>query len=76
MLHQYVPHRPNRNPSISMHKMASMEGILEGKYPAKAHAKNVTEYLKRHGASTNGVLYLEGQKTRMIEDNDGEAPFR
>jgi Xaa-Pro dipeptidase len=49
---------------------------LKGKYPAKAHAKKVVDYLKSKDANTNGVLYLEGQKTRMLEDNDGEAPFR
>lgn len=49
---------------------------LKGKYPAKAHAKKVVEYLASKGASTNGIVYLEGQKTHMQEDSDGEAPFR
>ena len=56
--------------------MADYETVLKGKYPAKAHAKKVVEYLKSSNAGIEGVLYLEGQKTRMIEDNDGEAHFR
>jgi len=56
--------------------MADYDTILKAKYPAKAHAKKVVEYLKSNNAGLEGVLYLEGQKTRMIEDNDGEAHFR
>ncbi|KAI9796629.1 MAG: hypothetical protein M1833_006069 [Piccolia ochrophora] len=47
-----------------------------GKYPAKSHAKKVVEYLKSEVPDAAGVLYLEGQKTRMIEDNDEPQPFR
>ena len=56
--------------------MANYEDVLKGKYPAKAHAKRVVEYMKKQNPAVTGVLYLEGQKTRMIEDNDGEMPFR
>jgi hypothetical protein len=56
--------------------MEAVEAVLSNKYPAKAHAKRVVEYIKKKNPNANGVLYLEGQKTRMIEDNDGEAPFR
>ena len=56
--------------------MTSTEGILAGKYPAKAHARRVVEYLRQNGFQGDGVLYLEAQKTRMIEDNDSEQPFR
>lgn len=56
--------------------MASVEAVLAGKYPAKAHAKRVVEYIKRKDPGATGVLYLEGQKTKMIEDNDEAAPFR
>lgn len=56
--------------------MADVKTILAGKYPAKAHAKRVVEWMREKNHKVNGVLYLEGQKTRMIEDNDGEAPFR
>lgn len=63
-----------------MHQFAmdDVDKILAGKYPAKAHAKNVVEYIKKKGALTGsgGVLYLEGQKTRMNEDSDEAVPFR
>lgn len=62
--------------SVTGNKMASTESILKGKYPAKAHVKSVVEYMKKKNPDVGGVLYLEGQKTHMIEDNDGEAPFR
>jgi hypothetical protein len=47
--------------------MASDLGILKGKYPAKAHAKKVAKFILDQGGDKNGVLYLEGQKVRMIE---------
>ncbi|KAL2064094.1 hypothetical protein VTL71DRAFT_4588 [Oculimacula yallundae] len=56
--------------------MADIDTILAGKYPAKAHAKAVVKWMKKKNPNVKGLLYLEGQKTRMIEDNDGEAPFR
>ncbi|KAI9883298.1 MAG: hypothetical protein M1823_004941 [Watsoniomyces obsoletus] len=56
------------------------EEILNEIYPAKVHAKKVVEYLRRrHGQDSdniNGVIYLEGQKTKMIEDSDQEQHFR
>ncbi|KAJ5919001.1 hypothetical protein N7466_009944 [Penicillium verhagenii] len=55
--------------------MVSVDSILAGKYPAKAHARRVAESIKaQHGEA--GVLYLEAQKTRFIEDNDETMPFR
>lgn len=56
--------------------MAGVETILAGKYPAKAHAKRVVEYIRKTHPNATGTLYLEGQKTRMIEDNDEPQPFR
>ena len=56
--------------------MADVKTILAGKYPAKAHARRVVEWMKKKDPSVSGVLYLEGQKTRMIEDNDEAMPFR
>jgi hypothetical protein len=56
--------------------MDAVEAVLTGKYPAKAHAKRVVEYIKKRNPDATGVLYLEGQKTRMIEDNDETMPFR
>ncbi|KAI9650343.1 hypothetical protein NHQ30_000356 [Ciborinia camelliae] len=62
---------------VSSRNMASItDEILKGKYPAKEHARKVVEYIKSKEPNADGVLYLEGQKTVMIEDNDGEAPFR
>lgn len=47
--------------------MTTTEDVIKGKYPAKAHAKKVVEYIKSKGGDMTGTLYLEGQKTRMIE---------
>ncbi|KAF2198439.1 putative Xaa-Pro aminopeptidase [Delitschia confertaspora ATCC 74209] len=52
------------------------EEVLKGQYPAKEHARKVAEAIVAKGGDANGTLYLEGQKSRLIEDNDGEAPFR
>ena len=54
--------------------MTSVDSILAAKYPAKAHARRVAEALKAHGDA--GAIYLEAQKTRLIEDNDEAMPFR
>ena len=50
--------------------------VLDGKYPAKAHARKVASYLKEKGLSSNGVIYVEGGKSRMHEDSDQEQGFR
>ncbi|KAF2705546.1 putative Xaa-Pro aminopeptidase pepP [Pleomassaria siparia CBS 279.74] len=52
------------------------DDVLKGKYPAKAHAKKVAEYIVSKGGDKNGTIYLEGQKQKLLEDNDSEAPFR
>ncbi|KAJ5170665.1 uncharacterized protein N7500_003448 [Penicillium coprophilum] len=55
--------------------MTAIDTILAAKYPAKAHARRVAESLKsRHGGA--GIIYLEAQKTRLIEDSDEDMPFR
>lgn len=56
--------------------MATLDAILAGKYPAKAHARRVAGYLHERGYRGPGVIYLEAQKTRLIEDNDEAMPFR
>jgi Xaa-Pro dipeptidase len=56
--------------------MTSIDAILTGKYPAKAHAKRVVEYIQKKHPKATGVLYLEGQKQLITEDSDTEAPFR
>lgn len=56
-----------------------MEQILpKGKYPAKAHCKKVVEHLKSSLPKDElpSILYLQGQSTRMQEDNDEPQPFR
>lgn len=56
--------------------MADVETVLAGKYPAKSHARRVVEYIRKTNPDATGTLYLEGQKTRMIEDNDEPQAFR
>jgi len=56
--------------------MADFEAVLKGKYPAKAHAKRITEYILSKVPNATGVLYLEGRMTKLIEDNDEPEPFR
>ncbi|KAL4923200.1 aminopeptidase P family protein [Aspergillus undulatus] len=55
--------------------MTSLDGLLASKYPAKAHARRVAEGLKALGHG-GGAIYLEAQKTRLIEDSDEPVPFR
>lgn len=38
-----------------------------GKYPAKTHARKVAEEIKKNGGNEDGVIYLEAQKTHMVE---------
>ncbi|KAE8348167.1 putative Xaa-Pro aminopeptidase pepP [Aspergillus coremiiformis] len=57
--------------------MATVDAILADQYPAKSHARRVAALLQaHHGDSAPGVIYLEAQKTRLIEDNDEAMPFR
>ena len=61
----------------SLLAMKHQNNILEGKYPAKAHCARVAAYLKeKAGNDGPSRIYLQGQKTRMIEDNDEPQPFR
>ncbi|KAL2145271.1 hypothetical protein VTI28DRAFT_7639 [Corynascus sepedonium] len=50
--------------------------ILQGKYPAKQHAKRVVDYIRTKVPDATGVLYLESRTTKLIEDNDEPEPFR
>lgn len=52
------------------------ETILEGKYPAKSHARRVVEFLRENGSDAPGILYLEGCMTKLLEDSDELEPFR
>lgn len=57
--------------------MAPYEETLKGKYPGKLHAKRVADYIRsKLPGATTGVIYLEGGKTRMIENCDQEEHFR
>ncbi|KAI4253142.1 MAG: hypothetical protein LQ352_003878 [Teloschistes flavicans] len=58
--------------------MEQQEPILrEEKYPAKTHCAKVASYLhSEHDVSKNAVIYLEGQITKLLEDNDEPQPFR
>lgn len=56
--------------------MADYETVLQGKYPAKAHAKRVVEAIKSQKPNATGVLYVEGCHTKMAEDSDHPEPFR
>jgi imidazolonepropionase-like amidohydrolase len=48
-------------------KMAIAEKVLKGKYPAKAHAKKVAQWILEKGGDANGTIYLEAQKQRLNE---------
>ncbi|KAK4150199.1 peptidase M24, structural domain-containing protein [Chaetomidium leptoderma] len=50
--------------------------ILQGKYPAKRHAKRVADYVRSKVPDATGVLYLESRMTKLLEDNDEPEPFR
>ncbi|KAF2113318.1 putative Xaa-Pro aminopeptidase pepP [Lophiotrema nucula] len=52
------------------------EEVLKGKYPAKAHAKKVANWIIGEGGDKTGTIYLEAQKQKLLEDNDEAAPFR
>ncbi|RKF60933.1 putative Xaa-Pro aminopeptidase pepP [Erysiphe neolycopersici] len=56
--------------------MENVEKILAGKYPGKLHIQRVIQWMKVKNPALEGIIYLEGQKTKFLEDNDGEAPFR
>lgn len=54
--------------------MASVDEILAGKYPAKAHAEAVADYIRRARPDvTDGLIYLESAKSHLYEDSDQEG---
>ncbi|KAI1406062.1 peptidase M24, structural domain-containing protein [Hypoxylon fuscum] len=53
-----------------------VEKVLSGKYPAKAHAKRVVDYIRSKIPDATGVLYLEGRADKLLEDSDEPVPFR
>lgn len=54
----------------------NFERVLKGKYPAKAHARKVAQLLREKIPDADGILYLEGQVARLVEDSDEPEPFR
>ncbi|WPG99891.1 Hypothetical protein R9X50_00271100 [Acrodontium crateriforme] len=48
----------------------------QGKYPAKAHARRVAKYIAEHGGPSEGLIYLEGRETEIVEDDDKERHYR
>lgn len=55
---------------------SNVEKILSGKYPAKAHAEAVVNYMRKERPEiTDGLLYLEGGKSVNFEDNDQEGTY-
>lgn len=55
---------------------SSIEATLKGKYPAKAHCRRVAKFLADQGKARDAVIYLEAQKTCMVEDDDQAMHFR
>ncbi|KAI0554112.1 peptidase M24, structural domain-containing protein [Xylaria curta] len=53
-----------------------VESVLKGKYPAKAHAKRVVEYIRTKIPDATGVLFLEGRTDHLLEDSDEPVHFR
>lgn len=41
--------------------------VLQGKYPAKQHAKKVAQWIIEKGGDKNGTIYLEAQKQKLNE---------
>ena len=57
---------------------SAVDTVLRGKYPAKAHARKVADYLKVHDPSfsSSSVLYVEASHSRFWPNCDQEQPFR
>ncbi len=71
------PHTSTVRSDLHSSTMIHHDSILKGKYPAKAHCAKVAAYLKDTVKDDSPArIYLQGQKTRMIEDNDEPQPFR
>lgn len=65
------------SPSFHSTTMNQHDSVLKGKYPARSHCAKVAAYLKDKVKDDSPArIYLQGQKTRMIEDNDEPQPFR
>ncbi|KAF2018406.1 hypothetical protein BU24DRAFT_408318 [Aaosphaeria arxii CBS 175.79] len=52
------------------------EKILKGKYTAKKHVQNVVNLIRDSEPDVRGLIYIEGSKTRFLEESDLEETFR
>jgi hypothetical protein len=52
---------------VKMAIAENYEEVLKGKYPAKAHAKKVAEWIVEKGGDKKGTIYLEAQKQKLNE---------
>lgn len=57
--------------------MIDTADLLKLPYPAKSHARRVAKRLLERTGAEGGLIYLEAQKTVMLEDNDsaGTSPL-
>ncbi|KAK3295266.1 peptidase M24, structural domain-containing protein [Chaetomium fimeti] len=67
---------PIQRRAVSSFRTMDYDTILQGKYPAKQHAKRVVDYIRTKVPDATGVLYLESRMTKLLEDNDEPEPFR
>jgi hypothetical protein len=50
-----------------LYNMTAASVGIKGKYPAKANARKVKEWIINKGGKPDGILYLEAQKEKMNE---------
>lgn len=67
----YPPHNETRSRSqalpSTMGTAEDYDQVLKGKYPARAHAKKVAEWVVAKGGDKTGTIYLEAQKAKLLE---------
>lgn len=75
-----LPTSRSVNANRALRTLATMpidyDTILKAKYPAKQHAQRVVDYVRSKIPNADGVLYLEGRMTKLLEDNDEPEHFR
>ncbi|KAI1170072.1 peptidase M24, structural domain-containing protein [Nemania sp. FL0916] len=67
--------QPQARMATTMAKI-DVDTVLKAKYPAKAHAARVAEYIRSKMPGATGVLFLEGRADCLLEDSDEPIPFR
>lgn len=71
--HRHRHHHHHRS-YTTMASDPAVDKILAGKYPAKKHAERVARYIRdAHPEITDGLIYLESQKQKLLEDSDSEG---